>query len=532
MKATLEDGLIVFHLPFHLNHMAKACGSRWHPATRKWRVKATKIAVAAVVANFPHNELDPAILALAGGSVSIPPMAIDPDTLLKNRTLRPRQRQGIEKAWPVAGFALFWVMGAGKTLSTIALANLRRAQGLIDRLLIVCPTSIKGVWEEELRLYSILSSHTQILEAGAKLKPWADFPILVVGTEALSQGGAPQIAEDFVAGGRTMTVIDESSSIKNHDKRRTQVCWKLGEESAFRLVLTGTNVTQGIHDLYSQMYFVDPTIIGEISYYSFRGKYCVMGGYENKKIVGYKDVSTLFDRIRPFCDVVRKGDMKLPTKQYQTRQIKATPEQMRVCKELAKEMKTRLGDKEIKVQNALEALLRFQQIAGGFDPDGVPLSSNPKMAELLALLEEFDGKAIVWARYLPEVAAITTELSARYPGAVLTLTGEVDPSLRQGLVNEFQSDPAKRFFVVNQATGARGLTLTAATLSVYYSNTFSLEDRMQSEDRNHRIGQENEVLYIDLISNLRVDRLISVALANKQDLHHYVNDDLRLDDLI
>jgi SNF2 family DNA or RNA helicase len=108
----------------------------------------------------------------------------------------------------------------------------------------------------------------------------------------------------------------------------------------------------------------------------------------------------------------------------------------------------------------------------------------------------------------------------------------VDPSLRQGLVNEFQSDPAKRFFVVNQATGARGLTLTAATLSVYYSNTFSLEDRMQSEDRNHRIGQENEVLYIDLISNLRVDRLISVALANKQDLHHYVNDDLRLDDLI
>ncbi len=532
MKATLEDGLIVFHLPFHLNHLAKACGSRWHPATRKWRAKATKITVAAVAANFPHNELDPAILALAGESISIPPMAVDPDTLLKGRTLRPRQRQGIEKAWPLAGFAFFWVMGAGKTLSTIALANLRRAHGLIDRILIVCPTSIKGVWEQEFNLYSALPAHLQVLESGKKLAPWQDFPILVVGTEALSQGGAPAIAEEFVAGGRTMTVVDESSTIKNHNKNRTQVCCSLGEESAFRLILTGTNVTQGIQDLYSQMCFVDPTIIGELSYFSFRNKYCVMGGYENKKIVGYKDVQTLFNRIRPFCDVVRKGDMKLPAKQYQTRTVKASPEQYRMCKELAREMKTKFGDKTVSVQNALEALLRFQQIAGGFDPDGVPLSSSPKMAELLALLEEFDGKAIVWARYLPEVEAVATALSERYPGAVLTLTGAVDPSLRQGLVNEFQSDPAKRFFVANQATGGKGLTLTAATLSVYYSNTFSLEDRMQSEDRNHRIGQENEVLYVDLISDLRVDRLISTALANKQDLHHYVNNDLRVDDLL
>lgn len=532
MKATLEGDLIVFHLSFHENFKAKSCGSRWHPASKKWRVKANKMTAAAVAANFEPEEIDPALLALAGASIEIPPMPADPDALLKGVRLRDRQRQGIYKAWSHPGFALFWVMGAGKTLSTIALANLRRTAGLVDRLLVICPTSIKGVWRQEFERYSALPAHLQVLEAGNKLAKWTDFPILVVGTESLSQGGAHEVAREFVAGGRCMSVIDESSAIKNYNATRTETCWEIGQQSAFRLILTGTNVTQGIQDLYSQMYFVDPTIIGELSYFSFRNKYCVMGGFENKKIVGYKNTNELLDRIRPKCDVIRKGDMVLPAKQYQVREVKATAEQVRMCKELARQMETTLGDKVISVKNALEAMLRFQQIAGGFDPEGQPLSKNPKMAELMAVLEEFDGKVIIWARYLPEVYEIASRLSERYPGACLVLTGGTDPAERQPMVNEFQTNPAKRFFITNQATGGKGLTLTAATLSVYYSNTFSLEDRLQSEDRNHRIGQHNEVTYIDLISDLRVDHLIQNALANKMDVSNYVNAGLRIQDLL
>jgi SNF2 family DNA or RNA helicase len=532
MKATIEEGNIVFHLSYADNHKAKSAGARWHPATRKWRAKANKLTASAVLANFPESEVDPAIKALAGQAFHIPPMPGDPDALLRGVRLRERQRQGVEKAWPHAGFALFWVMGAGKTLSTIALTNLRREVDLIDRLLIICPTSVKGVWKKEFERYSALPAHLQVLESGQKLDKWDGFPILVVGVEALSQGGASQIAKDFIADARCMTVVDESSTIKNHDARRTEICWGIGEESNFRLILTGTNVTQGIQDLYAQMYFAGPTIIGELSYYSFRNKYCMMGGFENRKIIGYQNVEQLFDRVRPYCDVVRKGDMKLPPKQYQTRAVKATAEQVRACKELAREMETKLGDKVISVQNALEALLRFQQISGGFDPDGNPLSKNPKLAELTALLEEFDGKAIIWARYLPELGAISGELEKRWPGSTFVLHGGVEPEDRQPMVDQFQSDPGKRFFIANQATGAKGLTLTAATLSVYYSNTFSLEDREQSEDRNHRIGQENAVTYVDLISDLKVDSHVVTALLNKKDVSEYTNQGLRVRDLV
>lgn len=539
MKVVLQDGHIVFNISFVENPLAKASGARFHPATKKWRSKPSKLTAAAVAANFPADQIDPAILELAGSSIEIPYPPCHPQDMVTGTApngepivLRPRQLKAIEKAWSKVGFALFHVMGAGKTLTTIALSNMRRKAGLIDRLLVVCPTSIKGVWKQEFEKYSALPADLQVLESGKKLGLWVNFPILVVGVEALSQGGAYDIAKAFVEGGNCMTVVDESSSIKNHGAVRTERCWELGLASTFRTPLTGSNVTQGIQDLFAQMYFADPAIIGELSFYSFRNKYCVMGGFENRKVIGYKNVAELFDKIRPYCDVVRKGDMKLPPKQYQVREVKATAEQVKACKELAKEMITKIGDKVITVSNALEALLRFQQIAGGFMPDGTPLSRNPKMAELMALLEEFDGKAIIWARYLPEVEAISLALSEAYPGAVMTMTGAVPPPERQPMVNEFQSSDTLRFFVVNQQTGARGLTLTAATLSVYYSNTFSAEDRLQSEDRNHRIGQENEVMYVDLVSDLKVDQMVAAALERKIDVAAYVNDNLRVQDLL
>lgn len=533
MKAIIIGDHIVFNTTFVDNYKAKACGARFQPSTKKWRAKATKLTASAVRSNFREDEIDPAILALLGPDAVVPPLGCAPAAMVRVVTPTARQAEGVEKAWPHQGYAFFWVMGAGKTLSTIILANLRRAHSLIDQVLVICPTSIKGVWSKEYERYSAMEQHVHILESGGKDPKYDGFPIMVVGVEALSQGGAFQKAMDFVIAGRTMVVIDESSTIKNHDAGRTERCWEIGQNAQFRLILTGTNVTQGVQDLFAQMYFVDPCIVGELSYYSFRNKYCVLGGFEQRKIVGYKDIDLLFNKIRPFCDVIRKKDMKgLPDKNYQIREVKASPDQIRACKELAREMKTRLGDKTVTVQNALEALLRFQQIAGGFDPDGTPLTSNPKMAELMNVLEECNDKAIIWARFLPEVAAITTALEKRWPGSTLSLCGSVDSSLRQPMVDEFQINASKRFFVVNQATGAKGLTLTAATLSVYYSNTFSHEDRSQSEDRNHRIGQEFPVTYVDLITNLKVDKLIHAALATKKDVSNFVNDSLHIDDLL
>ena len=530
IKAEIKDGWIVFNTTFADNWRSKACGARFHPSTKKWRAKPSRLTAAAILSNFSEEEVELAIRLLAGESVQVPELQFEPAKTLKIVTPTEHQGRAIRKAWPHAGFALFHVMGAGKTVSTIAIANLRRAHGLIDQVLVIAPTSVKGVWSKEYDRYSNMEQEVFVLDAGEQIpKKFSGFPIVVGGIESLSQGSGFDKMLEFIRRGRTMVVVDESSSIKNHSAGRTEKAHLLGEDAAFRLILTGTNVSQGIADLYAQMYFVDPSIIGELSYYSFRNKYCVMGGFEQRKIVGYNNVEHLFSRIRPFCDVVRKKDMKgLPEKSYQIREVKASAEQVRMCKELAKEMKTQMGDKTISVQNTLEALLRFQQIAGGFDPDGVPLPTNPKMTELMNVLEDFDGKAIIWARYLPEVAGITAALEKQWPGSTLTLTGAIKSDERQAMVDEFQSNPDYRWFVVNQATGAKGLTLTAATLAVYYSNTFSHEDRSQSEDRCHRMGQEYPVTYVDLVSNLKVDKLVTTALAMKKDVAEYANNSLTL----
>lgn len=534
MKASIQGDHIVFNLHFHENHLAKSCGARFHPTSKQWRAKASKLVASAVLSNFLVSEVDHAIVDLAGvTSMEIPPLSIDPNAVLKGVTLRPRQLEGINKAWPKPNFALFWVMGAGKTLSTIAINNLRRTYGMIDRLLIICPTSIKGVWSKEFERYSALPHHLFVLESGGKVPTkWTDFPIMVVGVEALSQGGAFDKAMEFVKGGRCLSVVDESSAIKNHDTGRTERCFEISEESTCRMVLTGTNVTQGVQDLYAQMRFVDPTIIGELSYYSFRNKYCIMGGFEARKIIGYQNLEVLFDKVRPNCDVVRKKDLKdLPEKMYQVRGVKASALQIRMCRELARDMETQYGKGTISVQNSLEALLRFQQISGGFGPDGESLPTNPKLAELLALLEEYDGKAIIWARYLPEVAGIAAALEKAHPGSTMVITGAIPPPERQPMVDQFEVSKTQRFLVVNQQTCGKGLTILSATLSVYYSNTFSLEDRMQSEDRNHRIGQKNAVTYVDLISDLKVDRHVANAIGNKMNVAEYVAKGLKVTDL-
>lgn len=536
MKVELVDDWILFHVSFIDNWKAKQCGARFHPPTKKWRCRPTKLAAAAIKNVFLEDDIDPAIALLLGPSVQIPELARTPQEMIDDITLTEHQNRAVNKAWPHNGFAFFHVMGNGKTASSIALANLRRAHGLIDQVLVVPPTSVKGVWSQEYDKYSAMEQEVFILDAGGKIPTKFDkFPVVVVGIESFSQGTGYDKAHEFASRKRTMVIIDESSSIKNHSSGRTKRAWELGQRADFRLILTGTNVTQGIQDLYAQMYFLDPCVIGELSFYSFRSKYVVMGGFEQRKVIGYRNVEQLFDKIRPYCDVVRKKDMKgLPPKNYQIRQIKASAEQVRACKEIAKNMKTVLGDREISVKNTLEALLRFQQIAGGFDPNGAPLSSNPKMTELMNLLEEVEGKVIIWARYLPEIKAISEALEKRWPGSVLTLTGAVPSEERQSMVNDFQTNEQKRFFVANQATGAKGLTLTAATVAIYYSNTFSHEDRSQSEDRCHRMGSTLPVTYIELVTDLKVDRLVTSALARKKDVADYVGDTLhtRIDDLL
>lgn len=536
MKASVENGKIVFRLPFFENHIAKSAGARWNAPSKTWIAPLNELVASHVVNCLPPDMVSEEIHRLCRPSVFIPPLSCDPSSVLKDVRLLPRQLEGVTKAWPLPGFALFWVMGAGKTLSSIALAGLRRKHGLIQKLLVICPTSIKGVWAKEFDRYAGFPHTLHVHESGKPMPRGlksSPFPVLVVGIEAMSVNSGPEICKEFLSGGVSMTILDESSRIKHHNTKRTENVLELYQESQYRLALTGTSITQGLQDLYTQMQFVEPRAIGEISYYSFKNKYCVMGGYGGKKIIGYTKTDILMNKVRPYCDVVRKSDMKdLPAKSYQVREVSASRQQKEICKELKKNLKLIIDDKETSVKNVLEAMLRMQQVAGGFDGEGNPLAQNPKMAELIDLLEDFDGKAVIWSRFLPEIFAIRTSLEKAYPGSTMVMTGGTPHESRQQMVDEFQNSDRLRFFISNHAVGGAGITLTSATMAVYYSNTFNLEDRLQSEDRIHRIGQTQPCLYVDLICDLLVDKTLTAAISRKTSLANFVSYSLSQGDSI
>ncbi len=173
--------------------------------------------------------------------------------------------------------------------------------------------------------------------------------------------------------------------------------------------------------------------------------------------------------------------------------------------------------------SVLTQIMRLQQICCGFlQPDEgeiQPLDNN-RIDELLNIIEETQGKAIIWASYTHDIKKIRDTLSEKYgEESVACYYGETPQDERQTIVEEFQDESTPlRFFVGQPRTGGYGITLTAANTVIYYSNSYDLEIRLQSEDRAHRIGQTNKVTYIDLVSPDTIDEKILIALKSKIDI--------------
>lgn len=462
----------------------------------------------------------------------------------KNQPME-EQKKALSNAYDDNYHALFMEMGTGKTFVTINVACARAQNGDINAMLVICPTAVIPVWDIEMEAHSPIDYDLHELRSGkAKateefiLSPIEKLKVLVVGVEALSQGGAKALVEQFVRCHTTMAVLDESSFIKTPDAGRTKKAIFLGSGCKYRVILTGTSITQGLQDLYSQFRFLDWKIIGEKSCYTFKNRYCIMGGFESRTIIGYTNQDDLLGRVSPRTTIIMKSDMMdLPPKVYETIHIDPSPQQKKALKELGDPftMATVVGDKLLEVETVLERMTRYMQIVGGhfpFKEEGnqeimrFP-GKNPKMEALLASIEMLppDTKLIIWARFVPEIEWITEELNKRYPNEVTNYYGATPREDRKRILEDFQKSTGPRFFISNPSMGI-GITLTAATFTYYYSNTFSLQDRMQSEDRNHRKGQENKVTYIDLIMKHQIDRSMIAALKQKKEIADYVNDEL------
>ena len=448
------------------------------------------------------------------------------------------QLTALEKSWNRENYAYFMEMGTGKTKVLIDNASMLYDKGKIDSLLIIAPKGVVGTWYNQ-ELPTHLPNHienvTVLWQANITKKQQEKletlfeietaFHILIMNVEALSTSKGVDFATKFLNSHRTMVAIDESTTIKNPKAKRTKNIMQLANLARYRRVMTGSPVTKNPLDLFTQCYFLDPYLLGHESYYSFRTRYAIMktaniAGRQILLVSGFKNLGELSDKLKPFSYRVLKEDcLDLPDKIYMKRNINLTPEQLKVYNQMKKEALATLNGKTTSTVNALTQLMRLQQITcGHFTADDGSTQSikNNRITELMDVLEEIEGKAIIWAHYQYDITNIIKEVvKVHGPGSIVDYYGLTPQDERQGNIKKFQDDPKCRFIVGTPATGGYGITLTAANTVIYYSNGYDLEKRLQSEDRAHRIGQKKSVTYVDLICDETVDEKIVKSLRKK-----------------
>ncbi len=438
------------------------------------------------------------------------------------------------------GYALLMDMGTGKTKVVIDTAASNFLDKRIDLLFVIAPKSVVTNWPGEIERHLSPSIQRRIviwnpsltqakrkelqeLSRGAN----SELKVLLMNVEALSTRKGVEIAEFFVGKHRTLMVVDESTTIKNRRAKRTKAICRIGNLATMKRILTGSPVTKSPMDLYSQMEFLDPGILGFRSFYAFRGRYAVverrvLGSHSFDHIVGFRRLDELTQKLQANSYRVRKEDcLDLPDKVYMLRRVELTNEQKAAYGQMSELALARLESGEFATtKNVLTQILRLQQICLGHltDDEGEvhDLPSN-RLSELLDICDEIQGKAIIWATWSRDIRSIAEALRDRFSvQAVATLHGETPGHERQHIVETFQDCHSdSRFLVGHPKTGGYGLTLTAAATVIYYSNSYDLELRLQSEDRAHRIGQTNKVTYIDLVAPNTVDQKIVGALRDK-----------------
>jgi len=448
------------------------------------------------------------------------------------------QMTALEKSWNRETYAYFMEMGTGKTKVLIDNAAMLYDKGKIDGLLIVAPKGVIGTWSNQ-ELPAHLPDHIQAVSVLWKsnitqkqkskldtlFEVSHDLHILIMNVEAFSTAKGMQFAQKFLISHKTLMAIDESTTIKNPKAQRTKNIVKLSTMAKYRRILTGSPVTKNPLDLFTQCYFLDPYHLDHSSYYSFRMRYAIMktahiSGRSIQLVSGFKNLAELSDKLQPFSYRVLKEDcLDLPDKIYMKRNIELTPEQNKIYQQMKKEALATLNGKTITTVTALTQLMRLQQITCGHfvADDGTTenIKSN-RLSELMDILEEVEGKAIIWAHWQKDIQNIVKEIRRVYgPGSVVDYYGLTPQEQRQENKDAFQNDSKVRFFVGTPQTGGYGLTLTAANTVIYYSNGYDLEKRLQSEDRAHRIGQKKSVTYIDILCEETVDSKIVKSLRKK-----------------
>jgi len=474
------------------------------------------------------------------------------------------QKIVLDASWNEEFYGFLMEMGTGKSKVGIDTICMLREHSSLKRVLIIAPKGTYANWMHKeipahmperhlettiLHLWkggtaSETANINQLMKKNDYLK------ILVMNIEALASSiKAIKLAEDFVKQGDCMLIVDESSTIKNPTAMRTKKLIKLSRYAKWRRIATGSPVTKSPLDLWAQFEFLKAGCLGFKSYYAFRNRFAILetknfGGRNIDMVVGHRDTDAVSKLIAKYAAVIKKEDcLDLPPKVFENRYVELTPEQKTIYADILNFATAQIDNGVfVTATQVITQILRLHQVVcGHVVADNGEIMDIPtnKLDVLKSIVEETEGKNIIWCSYRRDIDKVIHTLT-KMGRKVVRYDGSTSQEQRSEAIYRFQGRAAiikngqvvgERVcpdneraddFVGTPHAGGYGITLTEANTVIYYSNSYDLEKRMQSEDRAHRIGQTKSVLYIDLIAKGTVEEKIVKVLKAKENLANLI----------
>ena len=431
------------------------------------------------------------------------------------------------------GVALLMEMGTGKTIVSIAVAGCMYQFGLVNRVLVVAPLSILGVWQEEFEKFAAFPYSLTILKgtSAAKKEQLTKLPDKGLQVVVVNYESAWRLEKELLAFDADLVIADEAHKLKENRTAQSKGMHHLGDKARYKLLLTGTVITNRELDVFSQYRFLNPQIFGT-SFYSFRNRYFDMSGYGNHTPVFRLWMTDEFlGKLHSVAYRVTKAEwLDLPAVTEEVRTVDLEKDALKLYGDIEDESYAELGKSEVTTANILTRLLRLSQITGGHLTDDHGTVNAVSRAKLEALSDIIDSamaedkKLVIMARFVPELDDIQELLEKKKIGYAVVRGGVRD---RDGEIHRFQYDDKCRVFVGQIAAAGLGITLTAASTMVFYSLDYSMANFEQAKARIHRAGQEENCHYLYLVCRGTIDRKVLYALRKKLNLAKMLVDDYR-----
>ena len=454
------------------------------------------------------------------------------------------QREAFEFACRMFGFgsntisqgtALLMEMGTGKTITSIAITGALYLTAKIHRVLVVAPLSIVGVWDEEFQKFADFDYTLAVLTGTGTKKAdtlrhmqGESLQVAVVNYES-----AWRLEKEIIAWQPDLVIADEGHKIKSHNISASKAMHRIGAKAGYRLLLTGTVITNKAIDVFSQYKFLNSSVFGG-SFYVWRNRYFDMVGYGSHTPVLKRTMEQeLMKRLHSIAFRATKVEcLDLPEMTDIIRYVDLEPAALRVYHDLVKDSYAELGQSEVTVTNILTRLLRLSQLTGGFigddessTPQRISTAKQSALEDIIDDVLQEGKKLVVIARFVAEIKAICRLLDKQGIHYSCIMGGVKD---REKQVSEFQNNPDTQVFVGQIATAGLGITLTAASTMVFFSLDYSMSNFEQAKARIHRVGQKANCTYIYLTARGTVDEKVLESLRSKADLARILVDDYRL----